>query len=104
LPVAQARTTVHRSASPALHSLAPETLEVTVVGGHAFGADSAELAGRARCLAAACDLSILGVRFVSDSGEWKFASADPCPALGAAGAAALLRVARSRNGGQRWAA
>jgi hypothetical protein len=91
LPVAQAS-----GASASAH--------VTVVGAQAFGTKDPLLAAHARQLAAAAELAILGVHFVLEHDAWRFAGADPCPALGAEGAAALLRIARSRNGGQRWAA
>jgi hypothetical protein len=104
LPVAQVRTAVHRGAAPALHCVPSATAQVTVVGGHVLGTDNAELAGHGRRFAAACDLSILGLRFVREDGAWKLAGADPCPALDGAGAAALLRIARSTKGAQRWAA
>jgi hypothetical protein len=97
LPVKQTSTIVHRAAPPALHAVPSAAAQVTVVGEHAFGTDNAELAAYGRRLAAACELSILGVRFVRDGEAWKFAAAHACPPLDAAAVAAVLRNAGVRT-------
>src|SRR5262249_24869041 len=104
LPVEADRTTGNRGAPPVLRVAAAVTAEVTVVGRRVFGTDCAELAACGRRLAAACEASILGVRFVRDDGAWKFAGADSCPPLGASAVAEVLRTAGWRAEGCRCAA
>jgi len=83
-----------------------ETVTVVVVDGDVFGSTDPTLVARARRIARATHSDLLGVTFVHD-GKWKFLSADACPDLDAASAAAVVRRAFSAApatlGGRWWA-
>jgi hypothetical protein len=104
LPVAKTRRTLGGPASSPPAPASRQTVQATVVGREIFGTAVTELADHARRLAAACKLALLGVRFVRDAGRWQFAAADPCPALDAASAAAVVRIALNESGARRWVA
>lgn len=69
-----------------------ETLTATIVRGEVFGLSDPTLVEYALRIARAAKSELLAVTFVRDR-DWKFLSADPCPALDSASVAALLRHA-----------
>lgn len=72
----------------------------TVSGSEVFGVSDPTLIEYSLRIARAEKARSLTIRFVHD-GEWRFASADPCPQLDQPTAAALLRDVRApRTGGQ----
>ena len=83
---------------------AAQSAQATVIAGQVFGDAGPELARHAARLAHACELAMLGVRFEHHGGAWRFAQADPCPALDAQCAAAVLRAAGAMDESRKWAA
>lgn len=70
--------------------IVPDTLTATLVGSNVFGVEAPELADYTARIARAVRSELLAVTFARDD-EWKFVSADPCPALASATAGALIR-------------
>lgn len=75
-----------------------ETVVATVVGGDVFGLTDPTLLDYSVRIARAAKAGLLAVTFVHD-GDWKFLSADPCPTLDSATAAAVLRRAFTHPSG-----
>ena len=67
-----------------------DTVTATLVGSKVFGVEPPELADYTARIARAVRSELLAVTFARD-GEWKFVSADPCPALASATAGALIK-------------
>jgi hypothetical protein len=55
--------------------------EVTVVGGHVFGAPDQKLADWAAELAATADVGLVGVQFERQGRDYAFANVNPWPIL-----------------------
>jgi hypothetical protein len=75
-----------------------ETLTATVVHDEVFGVTDPVLIDYSLRIARDVQSEVLAVTFVRDR-EWRFLSADPCPVLDSASAAALLRRAFARDSG-----
>jgi hypothetical protein len=69
-----------------------ETITATVVHDEVFGLTDSTLIDYSLRIARAVHSDLLAVTFVRDS-DWRFLSADPCPALDSASAASLLQRA-----------
>lgn len=91
-----AQTGVPVAASPSSPTdgtrVAHDTVTATIVGHEVFGVTDSTLVDYVRRIARGVRSELLAVTFVRD-GVWRFLSADPCPALDAASAAALLHRA-----------
>jgi hypothetical protein len=75
-----------------------DTATATVVRGDVFGLTDPLLIDYSLRIARAARAGLLDVTFVHD-GNWKFLSADPCPQLDSASAAALVRHSFGRQSG-----
>jgi hypothetical protein len=73
-------------------------LTATVVHEEVFGVADPAVIDYSLRIARAVNAELLAVTFVRDS-DWRFLSADPCPPLDSASAAALLRLAFARGSG-----
>jgi hypothetical protein len=88
--------------SPSGGTVRPEretaTATATVVHGEVFGVTDPALIDYSRRIARAAKSGLLAVTFVRDR-EWRFLSADPCPALDSASAAAVIRRVFAHSSG-----
>lgn len=76
-----------------------ETMTATIVRGEVFGLTDPTLVDYSLRIARAVQSDLLAVTFVRDRG-WRFLSADPCPTLDSASAAAVLRRAFTQPSGR----
>ncbi len=72
---------------------------MTVVGEHYLGDERPELRRRARSLASAAGLELLGVEFEEEDGEYQFSAASTFPNLAEAGAADAIWAYFMAKGG-----
>jgi hypothetical protein len=74
-----------------------ETATATVVCGEVFGLTDPSLIDASLRIASAVRANVLAVTFKRDDDDWNFLSAQACPELDSASAAALLRQAFARS-------